>query len=161
MHESLWEITEQVVGIFPEYHPDAADINEALDHGVASCAVRAYASGLLARHAFPNANILPIDFGWDPKHGGDFRGENGIYTNMGHAVTKVWVPGRPLIVDSSKTGSMDVDDAVTSHADYVYHDLNVGYKHYLDIADLDDVEVDPEDVLAQIQKKIRDASTHA
>lgn len=157
----LWDIAEDVTRIFPEYHPDAADINEALDHGVASCAVRAYATGVLARHKFPNPDLYPIDFGWDPAHGGEFRGENGIYTNMGHAVLKVWAPGQPLVIDSNKDAGMDVDEPVTSHMSYVYHDLHKGYRIYLDIADLDDIEFDPENVLELLLNKTKDISTHA
>lgn len=46
MHEIIYETIAPIPGAMPGYHPDAADINEALDHGVASCAARAFAATL-------------------------------------------------------------------------------------------------------------------
>lgn len=46
--DQLQEIVRPVASIMPYYYMDAADINGALDHGVANCAARVYAYGLNA-----------------------------------------------------------------------------------------------------------------
>ncbi len=158
MNERILSIVEPVASIFPEYHPDAADINESLDpeHGVASCAVRAYAGALLLRDAFPNESLYVIDFGYSPDHGGDFYGVNGKYLKMGHAVTRLWVPEqRPLLVESYSDAGIEVVSPNDTHSDYVWGELHNGYLEYLSKAGLDDVEVDPAEVLDHLKSKIQ------
>lgn len=146
--DAVLKIVEPVAAKMPEYHPDAADINEALDYGIASCAVRAYAGGLLLRHSYPNPNLYVIHFGFAPDHGGEFVGKNGTYVNMGHAVARFWVPEkRPLIIESYTNSSMEVVPPSDEHEDYSWMDLDEGYKTYLERAGLGDVEVDPEEIL--------------
>ncbi|MCA9332903.1 hypothetical protein KDA00_03445 [Candidatus Saccharibacteria bacterium] len=151
--------TVSVLGeTMPEYHPDAADINESLDHGVASCAVRAYAAGLLLRQEFPNENLYVINFGFAHDHGCDFVGENGVYDKMGHAVVGFWVPEKPrLVVETYTDSKFEVIPENDTHEGFVWMGLTEGYREYLARVGHDDIEVDPEEILSFLNK----LSTHA
>lgn len=148
MKPRIAEVVEPIAYMFPEYHPDAADINEALDHGVASCAVRAYAGTLLLREAFPNKNLYSIDFGYSVEHGGDFHGTNGTYLKMGHAVARLWVPSMsPVIIESYSDSGLEVVEPNNTHDDFVWREPDEGYLAYLALAQLDDIEVDSQEIL--------------
>jgi hypothetical protein len=125
--------------VMPEYHPDAADINEAIDTGVASCAARAYMSALLLRDALPNDRLYGIEFGYAPEHGEDFQGNEGAYIKMGHAVTRLYIPEqRPLIIESYTDGSMEVFPQDRNYDTFIWNiNTKEGYEQYLAIADID------------------------
>ena len=155
MKDSLFQVVDPLASIFPEYHPDAADINEALDHGVASCAVRAYASALLLRDSFPNESLYVIDFGFSPEHGGDFHGANGKYLKMGHCVTRLWVPEQtPLIVESYNDGGIEIVEPNGSHFNFIWDNPNTGYLRYLTLANMDDIEVNSHEILHLLKSRI-------
>lgn len=156
------EIVSPIADKMPLYHPDAADINEALDYGVASCAVRAYAAGLLLRDAYPNEGLYTINFGFSPEHGGVYKGKNGNYVRMGHAVTRFWVPEqRPLIVESYNDSKMEITAVEDAHEDFLWWELNEGYKEYLERAGLEDVLVDPQEVLCFLKGEVFQPETTA
>lgn len=160
MSEKIYDAAVSLIPILmPEYHPDAADINEAIDHGVASCASRAYAAALLLRHALPNENLYQIDFGYSPEHGGDYVGENGHYIKMGHAVTRLWVPEKtPVIVETFDDASIELVHPNDSHTNFIWNDkpndVHTGYREYLQIADLDP-EIHPEEILTTMYKQLK------
>lgn len=152
--EKLLEVVEPIAPKMPGYHPDALDINAALDDGVASCAVRAYAAGLLLRRKFPNANLYRIDFGFASDHGTDFDGENGTYSKMGHAVVRFWFPERePVIVESFTDAMLEVTAQSEVHQGFNWMGLDEGYRAYLDIVGLDEVEVDSEEILTILNRE--------
>lgn len=140
-------LTAPVADLFPEYHVDAADINEALDHGVASCAVRAYACGLILERALPSS-LYTTEFGFASGHGGEFQGENGVYLGMGHAFLQVVVPEfKPVFVDSFtdqtiQTTLLPPDE----YDDFMWYPVQEGYERYLEIADID-TEINTTDIL--------------
>lgn len=132
----------------PTYHVDALDINESLDYGVASCAVRAFAAGLLIRHQFPNDKLFQVEFGFAAEHGDVYEGKHGRYVQMGHAVTRLWVPEQPpLVVESFTDSKIEVALPEDRHEDFTWMELTRGYKRYLEIAGLEEVEVDPDEIL--------------
>ena len=155
MKNRVFEIVEPLVDIFPEYHPDAADINESLDYGVASCAVRAYASALLLNEIFPNKNLYDIQYGYSPEHGGEYQGNNGTYLKMGHAVVRLWIPGsQPLVVESYNNSAIEVVYPNETHGDYIWGDAQANYESYLEIAGQDDIEIRPKELLGCLKKLI-------
>ncbi len=157
MKNKILDIVGPLGHVFPEYHPDAADINEALDHGVASCAVRAYASALLIRDAYPNSRLYNVGFGFDQAHGGDYKGENGTYLKMGHAVTRLWIPELPpLVVESYADVKLEVIPQRETHDSFSWHDPDEGYKLYLEQSDVTDVDIDPVEILRFLQAKMSD-----
>jgi len=134
--------------VMPDYHPDAADINEAIDNGTASCAARSYMSALLVRYALPNEKLYFIEFGFDPEHGSDYVGKEGTYLKMGHAVARFYVPEKPtLIIESYDDGSMEIKKQNSDHDSFIWSaDPYEGYCNYLEKACLD-VEVRNDEVL--------------
>lgn len=157
---SLYRIIEPVPAIFPDYHPYALDINEALDpqYGAANCAVRAYAAGLLIRNVYPtDSGLYNINFGIGPDHATDFESKDGEVTAwMGHAIIRVWVPEQdPLIIDSDKDAAMDIPP-VNSYQSYNWYDLDEGYRTYLAEAGHGDIEIDPDEILGFLNKRIED-----
>jgi hypothetical protein len=152
--ETVLDIVEPVAYAMPEYHVYAADTAEALDDGIASCGARAYASGLLLRHAFPNPNLYGIDFGFSPMHGGQYIGKQGEYIRMGHAVTRLWVPEQhPWVVESYTDSMIEVVPPKDVHDDFIWMDLHEGYREYLKRAGMGDVKVDPDKWLAILLEK--------
>lgn len=151
------ELIAPIAPIFPTYHPDAADINEALDPlqgHVASCAARSYAAGLLIRETFSNPNLYQVDYGIDPDHGGIYKGNNGSYLLMGHVVTRLWVIERfRLVVETDSKGRLDVVPQDDRHDEYEWRPLDEGYREYLRRAGIDTV-IDPKEVLASLQETI-------
>jgi hypothetical protein len=151
----LLDVVSPMAAILPEYYHDEADINAALDHGVANCAVRAYAGGLLLRDSYPNQDLYVIEFGFAPEHGGEHLGENGLYTRMGHAATRFFVPGNsPMILESYTDSKLEVVTPSDEHVGYTWMSLDEGYRAYLDLAGHDDIEIDPDDILKLVQKRI-------
>jgi len=147
--------------LMPGYHPDAADINEALDHGVASCAARSFAAALLLRQALPNETLYGIDFGYSPEHGEDYRGVNGHYIKMGHAVTRLWVPEQtPVIVETFDDASIELMRPNDSHNSFIWNNPLLGYKEYLEKADID-VEIDQNEILRTMYKQLKIKSQQA
>jgi hypothetical protein len=144
--------------LMPEYHPDAADINEAIDHGVASCAARAYAAALLLRNVFPDNSLHQIDYGYSPEHGTDFAGLNGYYIKMGHAVTRIWLPKQnPIIVETYDDATIELIHPNSSHDSYIWNDASRGYQEYLNKADID-VEIRPNEILTVMYKQLKNKS---
>ncbi len=147
--------------LMPGYHPDAADINEALDHGVASCAARSFAAALLLRQALPNETLYQIDFGYSPEHGDDYRGVNGHYIKMGHAVTRLWVPEQtPVIVETYDDASVELIRPNDSHNSFIWNSSLIGYEEYLQKADID-VEIDQSELLRTIYRQLKIKSQQA
>ena len=159
MFEHIIEGTTRTIPvIMPDYHPDAADINEAIDTGVASCAARAYMSALLLRSTLPNENLYGIEFGFAPEHGEDYVGEEGTYIKMGHAIARLYIPERrPLIIESFTDGSLEVISNDLDYQSFVWNaNPKVGYEQYLEIADIDSAIHDDEIVhcfYKQLQRK--------
>ncbi len=141
--------------VMPKYHPDAADINEAIDNGIASCAARSYMGALLVRRALPNENLYFIDFGFDPEHGSDYVGKEGTYLKMGHAVTRFYVPEKPtLIIESYDDGSMEIKKQNSDYDSFIWSaDPYEGYCNYLEKACLE-VEVINDDILRCFNKQL-------
>ena len=149
--ERVLDVVSPVAMIFPGYHLDAADINEALDDGVASCASRAFASGILLRDAYPNENLYEIKFGVAPEHATEYTGKNGDYVGMGHCVVSFCVPGStPWIVDSYTDSTIEVVRPSEEHEGYEWAGLEEGYRAYLANAELGDVEVNTDELLAHL-----------
>ena len=149
--------------LMPGYHPDAADINEAIDHGVASCAARSYAAALFLRHALPNEDLYRIDFGFSPEHGEDYQGENGTYIKMGHAVARLWVPEQtPVIVETFDDASIELIHPMDTHDSFIWDSATAGYKDYPERADVETV-VEPPEILRTMfrQLKLRSQATLA
>jgi len=155
--ERVLDVAGQVVGVLPNYHPDAADINEALDDGVASCAARAYAAGLLLRGAYPNPDLYDIKFGFAPEHGTEYAGREGTYVRMGHAVVRFSVLGyKPMIVETYTDGAVEVMSPTEVHEGYTWMELDDGYQTYLDKAELDLV-IRPRELLSHLLRCVADA----
>ncbi len=153
--ESVRRVVDPLRSIFPGYHPDAADINEALDLGVASCAVRAFTAGLLLRQAFPNPTMYGVEYGFDKQHGGEYLGENGSYLLMGHAVVRLTTPaGFTHVVESDKRGTFAVVSPDEIHDRYAWEGLLEGYQDYLAQADMGEVEIDPAEVLTVVERRL-------
>lgn len=153
--DQLQEIVRPVASIMPYYYMDAADINGALDHGVANCAARVYAAGLLMRQAFPNKNLYEISFGFSPIHGGLRKGANGQYIEMGHAVTRMWVPEmRSLIIESDNEGRLEVVFPEDKHDDYLWNTLGKGYINYLRLAGMGEVRVRRKEILGFLNRGV-------
>ena len=154
---AIGELIAPVAPIFPSYHPDAADINEALDPlqgNVASCAVRAYAAGLLIRAAYPNPNLYQVEFGIDPEHGGTYQGSNGNYPLMGHAVSRLWSIERcRIVVETDNRGRIEVVSQDDRHDAYDWLQLDEGYQEYLRRASIE-THINPKEVLAALQDSI-------
>ena len=141
--------------LMPDYHPDAADIHEALDSGVASCAARSYAAALLLRHSYPNESLYSIDFGYSPEHGDDFVGTNGSYIKMGHAVTRFWIPEKePIIFETFDDASIELVRPNDSHQNFIWETFTQGYTDYLKKADLDNI-LDDKEILACMFKRLK------
>jgi len=152
--ETLLDVVNPLVEVLPRYHPDAADVNEALDDGVASCA-----AGLLLQEAYPNPNLYDIRFGYAAHHAGDYVGEQGTYVRMGHAVASFCVPGSvPLVIESYTDGSIEVVTPTAEHDSYTWMGLEDGYRTYLAEADLADVEVDPVEILSCLRTSLQNAA---
>ena len=151
--------TVAIPEIMPEYHPDAADVNEAIDTGIASCAARAYMSALLIRRALPNTNLYGIDFGYASEHGEDYVGTEGTYIKMGHAVTRLYVPERPtLILESYTDGSLEIITQDQNYDSFIWNtDPKEGYLEYLTKADLE-VEVNDSEIVRCFYKQLQRAS---
>lgn len=142
--------------LMPGYHPDAADINEAIDHGVASCAARSYAAALLLRHALPNDNLYQLDFGYSPEHGENYKGVNGEYIKMGHAVTRLWIPEQtPIIIETFDDASIELIHPNDTHAQFLWNNASAGYQDYLLKADLGDIEINPNEILKTMFKQLK------
>jgi len=158
--DRLLDVVSPVAGILPEYYHDIADINEALDHGVANCAVRAYAGGLLLRNSYPIQDLYVIEFGFAPNHGEEHPGKNGVYTHMGHAAVRFFVPGNlPMVLESYTDSMLEVVLPSDEHERYTWMGLDEGYRAYLDRVGLDDIEVVPGEILELFLKRIK-ASRH-
>jgi hypothetical protein len=156
MFKQLIEVaTRPIAVVMPEYHPDAADVNEAIDTGVASCAARAYMGALLIRDALPDKRLYAIEFGFDPHHGEDFKGSEGLYIKMGHAVTRLYIPERrPLILDSFDDGSMEVVPQDLNYDTFIWNmNPKKGYEEYLHIADIDSA-IDDEEIVRCFYKQL-------
>lgn len=154
MKESILDTLSPAAHNFPHYNVDAADINEALDHGIANCAVRAYASGLLLREEYPYEGRYGVQFGFAKEHGEELVGKNGTYLKMGHAVTSLWVPDRDFLVIESFTDTTTTVTLPTDvHDEFTWMDLDAGYLMYLWKAGLGEVEVNPDEILNVMQKK--------
>jgi hypothetical protein len=153
--DRLLGVVSPLASVFPDYYHDVADINEALDHGVANCAVRAYAGGLLLRDAYPNPDLYVIQFGIAPEHGTAHIGLNGVYTRMGHAAVRFHVPGnQPVVLESYADSMLEAVAPSEEHERQTLMGLDEGYRNYLDRAGLDDVEVEPSEVLRVLLKRI-------
>ena len=145
--------------VMPDYHPDAADINEAIDTGTASCAARAYMSALLLRDVLPNERLYGIEFGYAPEHGEDYEGNEGTYIKMGHAVTRLYIPERtPLIVESYTDGSMEALPQDLNYRSFIWNsNPQEGYEKYLAIADID-VAIHDDEITQCFYKQLRIAT---
>ncbi len=154
--EKILEIVSPVRRVMPDYHPSAADINESLDTGVASCAAWAYGSGLLIRNTFPNELLYPVSFGIDENHGDQMVSltshEKSI--TMGHAVVRLWVPEqKPLILETFTDKMFEVVSQGADHDRYQWLGLEGGYSEYLNRAGYIGVGIDPADILKTILRK--------
>jgi hypothetical protein len=163
VHERLLEVVSPLAAIFPSYNIDVSDINEGLDHGTANCGMRAYAAGLLLRHAYPNENLYIVDFGYGGEHGTEHVGENGVYVHMEHAVARFTVPGYvPALVETTdKDGTIAVIPQNDRYSTFIWDGLNEGYRKYLDLAGDEDVQIDPDEILTLLLKRVRTLSTGA
>ncbi|MHB1864665.1 MAG: hypothetical protein ACYCPS_00660 [Candidatus Saccharimonadales bacterium] len=151
----LLDLVSPTARVFPEYFVDGADINESLDHGAANCAVRAYAGGLLLRQAYPNPELYIIEFGFAPEHGQQHIGSYGNYTHMGHAAVRFYVPGnQPNILESYTNSMLEIVTPDDEHQRYIWNSLQEGYRAYLDLAGMDDVVIDPDEILRCLINKI-------
>ena len=141
--------------VMPDYHNDAADINEAIDKGLASCAARSYMGALLVRYALSNENLYFIEFGFDPEHGSDYVGKEGTYLKMGHAVSRFYVPEKPpQIIESFDDGSMEIMKQNSDYDSFIWStDPYEGYCNYLEKACLE-VEVINDDILRCFDKQL-------
>lgn len=155
METRILEVISPIAQIFPGYNPNAADINESLDHGVAGCAVRAYAAGLMIRQAYPNTSLYRVSFGFAPEHGRDYEGDHGPGVFMGHAVARLWIPERPgYIVESYNNASLEITKPGQEHDDYEWDQLTPGYRTYLERAGLGEVEVAEFDIMNCLLKRV-------
>src|SRR3990167_10320562 len=153
--ERLLDLAIPIAPILPDYYIEEADINAALDHGVANCAVRAYAGGLILRHSYPTPDLYVVEFGFAPEHGGGHIGETGTYTHMGHAAVRFSVRGSdPMILESYRDSALVVSLPSDQHEGYTWMGLDDGYRAYLDRVDSSDIEIDPDDILKTILKKV-------
>lgn len=153
--QRLLDLASPVTVILPEYHVEQADINEALGHGVANCAARAYAGGLILRHSYPNQDLYAIEFGFAPEHGGEHLGKNGVHTLMGHAAVRFSVHGStPMVLESYKNSMLEVVSLSEEHEGYIWMDLDEGYRTYLERANVGDIEIDPDNILGGILARI-------
>jgi len=148
--------TLAIPDVMPDYHPDAADVNEAIDTGVASCAARAYLSTILLRGVLTNTSLYGIDFGYAPEHGDDYDGHEGTYIKMGHAVGRLYVPEKPpLILESYNDGSLEVVAQDPSYNSFMWSsDPKTGYREYLTKADLD-VELNDNEIIRCFYKQLQ------
>lgn len=158
--EALLEVVAPIAKLFPEHHPAAADINEALDPEVdmASCAVRAYGAGLLLRRAFPNPDLYQIDFGYADNHGKIFNSSKhqSVSVHMGHAACRFQVPGfRQLIIESDEDATIQVIPPL-GHENFVWKELTEGYTEYLQKAQIDDVVIDPDEITEVMVRRIEE-----
>jgi hypothetical protein len=155
-HERLLDVVSPLATIFPYYNIDVSDINEGLDHGTANCGMRAYAAGVLLRHAYPNKNLYVVDFGYGGEHGADHVGENGVYVHMEHAVARFTVPGyTPALVETTdQDGSISIISQNDRYDNFIWADLDRGYRKYLDLSGDEDIEIDPNEILSHLLKRV-------
>jgi len=154
MKEAILDTLSPAAHNFPHYNVDVSDINEALDHGIANCAVRAYANGLLLREAYPSERPFGVQFGFDKTHGDELIGENGKYIKNGHAVVNLWLPDQDfLVVESFTNSEVTVAFPNEDHDEMIWMNLDAGYLTYLWLAGLGEVEVNPDEILNVMQKK--------
>jgi len=141
--------------VMPDYHPDVADVNEAIDKGLASCAARSYMGALLVRRELQNENLYFIEFGFDPEHGSDYVGKEGTYLKMGHAVSRFYVPESPtLIIESYDNGAMEIMKQNSDYDSFIWSaDPVEGYCNYLEKACIE-VEVINDDILRCFNKQL-------
>lgn len=156
-------VAAEIAELVPNYHADAADINESLDTGWASCASRSYAVASVLRHDFPNPNIYQLSFGYAPEHGEEIVTKSGERAlKMGHTVIGIFLPGeRPLVIDSYSDATFEIKPNISDeYAGYSNiwdpsRDVSQTYYEYLVEAGMEDLEIRPDDILRQILSKIR------
>lgn len=130
---------EPLALLFPDYHVDAANIYEALDTGVASCAVGAYAGYLLLASTMDNGTAFQL--GYASSHGEDHKTDSGRCIFMGHMVGRLWFPGlvEPMIFERDDRPQLLIKtSAGIEFDDYIFGDPYEIYARYLAVAELDD-----------------------
>lgn len=163
--QTLHDIVKPLERIFPKYYLKASLLDAAFETKTANCAVRAYASGLLIREAYPDLDQVEIEFGFEAKHGEEFDSLVGVNRLITHALLKVvdkQAPkdARPIIVESYNTAKSMVVQRPADMRRFEYHTVASGYQQYLDRLGYD-VSVNPVQDLEKINSALEDISTHA
>lgn len=144
---TLQDIIRPLEKAFPKYNLQTSLLDVALETRAANCAVRAYASGLLIRAAYPDTDQVQIQFGFDIKHGEDRVGLTGVRPLIGHTLLKVVdkqasKTAYPMIIESYNNNESMVVQRPADMKRFEYHTLPSGYQLWLDQLGYD-VSVDP------------------
>lgn len=154
-------LTYQIERLLPWYHPDAADVNEGLDTGWASCAARAFTIAAALRDSFPDRNVYRLSVGYDPEHGEDMVTSSGEkILKMGHVVAGAFVFNeRALIIDSFDDGTYQIQSGVKrAYKEYRHiwdtdKPIEDTYHDYLTEAGMDDIAIDLNDIVQLVLRQ--------